>query len=172
MCSKRNEKTVEQNVQIGGDFILIDQDGKLFNSNSLKGKLTLVYFGFTYCPAICPTELQKITTAYSTLPKDAQDKIQLYFVSIDPERDTQEIMKNYMALFDPKWMGLRGTEAQTEAVKKAYKIYAAKIPQGDSYTMDHSTFIYVMGPDGTLKHMFRNTDNANVMAATLKNLTK
>ena len=157
---------------VGGPFTLTDQNGQTVTEKNLIGKYTVIFFGFTYCPAICPTELQKITSAYVTLSQESKDKLQLYFVSVDPARDTTDIMKNYVALFDPKWVGLRGDDAQTEAIKKTFKVYAAKVPQGDSYTMDHSTFIYVMGPDGTLKHMFRNSDDAKSIATTLQNLTK
>lgn len=176
--SSQNTSTVNDAAPIlnvagvGGPFTLTDQNGATVTEKNLIGKYTVIFFGFTYCPAICPTELQKITGAYATLPPETKDKLQLYFISVDPARDTQEILKNYVGLFDPKWVGLRGDDAQTEAVKKSFKVYAAKVPQGDSYTMDHSTFIYVMGPDGTLKHMFRNTDNADVIAETLKSLTK
>jgi protein SCO1/2 len=149
-----------------------DHNGNTITEKNLIGKYTILFFGFTYCPAICPTELQKITAAYVTLPKDVKDKLQLYFVSIDPERDTQEIMKNYVALFDPKWVGLRGDETQTNAMKKAYKVYGAKVPQGDTYTMDHSSFIYVMGPDGTLNQMFRGSDNAAKITEVLNDIVK
>ncbi len=157
---------------VGGAFEMLDHNGNIITDKNLIGKYTILFFGFTYCPAICPTELQKITSAYATLPQDIKDKLQLYFVSIDPERDTQDIMKNYVALFDPEWVGLRGNDAQTNAMKKAYKVYAAKVPQGDTYTMDHSSFIYVMAPDGTLKYMFRGSDNATKIAATLKDVVK
>jgi protein SCO1/2 len=157
---------------VGGPFEMSDHNGNTITEKNLIGKYTILFFGFTYCPAICPTELQKITAAYVTLPKDVKDKLQLYFVSIDPERDTQEIMKNYVALFDPKWVGLRGDETQTNAMKKAYKVYGAKVPQGDTYTMDHSSFIYVMGPDGTLNQMFRGSDNAAKITEVLNDIVK
>lgn len=157
---------------VGGPFTLTDHNGNSVTEKNLNGAYTIIFFGFTYCPAICPTELQKITSAYVTLPKNIQDKIQLYFITIDPERDTQEVLKNYVALFDPKWVGLYGDQSQIDAIKKAYKVYGAKVPQGDTYTMDHSSFIYVMGPDGTLKHMFRGSDDAPKIASTLKDIVK
>ena len=158
---------------MGGPFSLVGPNGRRVTSDSLKGQPLLIYFGFTYCPAICPTELQKLTKAHAKLPKATQDKVQLYFVTIDSDRDTAEILKNYMGLFDDKWVGLRGNNAQTETIKRAYKIYAAKVPVGnDDYTMDHSSFVYLIAPDGTLAHLFKGTDSVEFITKTLSEIIK
>ena len=157
---------------IGGDFSLINQDGQPVTKKSFGGKYLLIYFGFTYCPAICPTELQKMAEAYHALPKNWQDRIQPLFISVDPERDTPEVLKNYVALFLPELVGLTGTPVQIDAIKRAYKIYAAKIPDGDSYTMDHSSYIYLMAPDGTAKAMFKTSDTAKDIARHIAGLSQ
>lgn len=146
---------------IGGPFTLIDQDGKTVTEKDFAGKSLLIYFGFASCPAICPTELQKISLAYKALPADIQKNIQPIFITVDPERDTQSVLKGYVALFMPELIGLGGRVEQIDAVKKTFKVYAAKVPEGDDYTMDHSSFIYLMGPDGTLQALFKTADKAD-----------
>lgn len=155
---------------IGGPFHLINQDGKAVTDKDFAGKYLLIYFGFASCPAICPTELQKITNTYQSLSKDWQDRIQPIFITIDPERDTPDILKDYVALFLPQMVGLTGTTDQIENVKKAYKVYGAKVPEGTSYTMDHSSFIYFMGPDTKPLAMFRVSDTADKMTKTIQTL--
>lgn len=143
---------------IGGPFTLVDQDGKTVTEKDFAGKYMLIYFGFTSCPAICPTELQKIAEVYKSLPKESQNRIQPVFISVDPERDTPKVLKNYVDLFMPELIGLTGSVEQIDAVKKAYKIYAGKVPEGDSYTMDHSSFIYFMGLDAQVIGIFKTSD--------------
>jgi protein SCO1/2 len=162
-----DQKPIMNVAGVGGDFTLTNQDGNTVTKKNLIGQYTIIFFGFTYCPAICPTELQKLTEAFIGLHKSKQDKLQLMFVTVDPERDTQEIMKNYVGLFHPKWQGLRGSNEQTETIKRAYKIYSAKVPQGDSYTIDHSSFIYLMGKDGKLLRVFKGSDKADVIKKAL-----
>lgn len=155
---------------IGGPFTLVNQDGKTVTEKDFENKYLMIYFGFASCPAICPTELQKMTEAYEALPKMWQDRIQPMFITIDPERDTPEILKNYVELFMPQMVGLTGSVAQIEAVKKAYKVYGAKVPEGKSYTMDHSSFIYYMGLGGRPLAMFKTSDNAERIAQTIPTL--
>lgn len=155
---------------IGGTFTLINQDGKTVTEKDFANKYLLIYFGFTYCPAICPTELQKITEAYHALPKAWQDRIQPIFITIDPERDTPEIIKNYVGLFMPELIGLTGTQSQIEAIKKVYKVYGAKVPEGNTYTMDHSSFIYFMDMNNKPMAMFKTSDNADKIAKTIPTL--
>lgn len=155
---------------IGGPFTLVNQDGKTVTEKDYANKYLLIYFGFASCPAICPTELQKMTEAYQALPKPWQDRIQPVFITIDPERDTPAILKNYVELFMPQMVGLTGTTDQIDAVKKAYKVYGAKVPEGDSYTMDHSSFIYFMGLGGKPLAMFKTSDTAQMMANTIPTL--
>lgn len=155
---------------IGGAFTLVNQDGKTVTEKDFANKYLLVYFGFGYCPAICPTELQKITEAYHALPKAWQERIQPIFITIDPERDTPEALKNYVSLFMPELIGLTGTQEQIDAVKKAYKVYATKVPEGDAYTMDHSSFIYFMNMNNEPMAMFKVSDSAEKIAKTIPTL--
>lgn len=154
-------------AKIGGSFTLIDQDGKTRTEKDYADTYKLVYFGFTYCPAICPTELQKTAEALRDLPENLRTKIQPLFITIDPERDTVDVMKNYVPLFSKDLIGLTGSVAQIEAIKKTYKVYGAKVPQDDTYTMDHSSYIYFMSPDDKPIYLFRTTDTADTMVETL-----
>lgn len=159
---KRTSGVVAKNF--GGDFTLIDQDGKTVTQDDFKGQYRLIYFGFTFCPAICPTELQKITTVLNQLG-DKADQIQPIFVTVDPERDTPEVMKQYISLFHPRLIGLSGSVAQIDVAKKAYKIFATKV-QDDTmsdYTVDHSSFIYFLDPEDTLLRIFKVDDTAENM---------
>lgn len=153
---------------IGGPYTLTDQNGVTRTEQDFAGRYKLIYFGFSYCPAICPTELQKTIQALNDLPDDLKQKVTPIFITVDPERDTVDTMKGYVELFDPRLVGLTGSVEQIEAAKKAYKVYAAKVPQDDTYTMDHSSFIYFMTPDDKLAHLFRTDDTAETMASTLR----
>jgi protein SCO1 len=162
-------------ADIGGPFTLVDQDGKAVSEKDFAGRYALIYFGFTYCPAICPTELQKISAALRTLETDAPalaTKIQPVFISVDPERDTPAVLREYVKLFHPRLTGLTGTPAQVEAVKKAYRIYSAKVqPEGATeYTVDHSSFIYLMGPDGRLLGIYRAEDDAGSITQDIRRI--
>jgi len=141
-------------ARIGGDFTLVDQDGKPARWADYAGKYRLVYFGYTYCPDVCPVDLQKIMAGYRTFEKVAPEKaakLQPIFISIDPERDTPAVIKAYVAAFHPKLIGLTGTEAQIEAVKRDFAVVSAK--EGDEkatkdYLVSHSRTPYLFGPDG------------------------
>jgi protein SCO1/2 len=113
---------------IGGPFQLIDQDGRPFSSDQLKGKPTLIYFGFTYCPDVCPTSLLLMETAIEKLGPDAAKKVNLVFITVDPERDTPELLKGYVPNFGPTIIGLTGTPQQIADVTRAYRVYAQKVP--------------------------------------------
>lgn len=148
----------------GAPFTLTNQDGKTVTDQDLGSGYRLIYFGFTFCPAICPTELSKMTATLNALGKKA-DVIQPVFITIDPERDTAEKMKSYISLFHPSFIGLTGTDAQIKKTLKDYKIYAAKVqdPSMNEYTMDHSSFIYFIAPDGRLLQIFKMQDDADMM---------
>ncbi len=139
-------------------FSLINHDGKPVTDKDFFGRYLLVYFGFTSCPAICPTELQKMTEAYKLLPEAWQGRIDPIFITVDPERDTPNVLKGYVDLFMPELIGLTGTPEQIDAVKKSFRVYASKVKEGDTYTMDHSSFIYYIGLDGQIGAMFKATD--------------
>ena len=150
-------------LELGGPFSLTDHTGKEVTEKDYDGQYKLIYFGFTYCPAICPTELQKISRVMSGLEKnhpEAAKKFQPLFITIDPERDRVPVMREYVSLFHPKLVGLTGTQPQIDFVAKAYRIFATKVQDENmsEYTMDHSTFIYLMGPDNRLLGLYRMKD--------------
>lgn len=154
-------------VEIGGEFQLTDQNGNIFNRSSLKGKLSLIYFGFTSCPDICPTALNKITEALSTLEK-YQIAITPVFITIDPERDTEKILKNYLNYFHQKFIGLTGSAEQIKEVADKFKVYYAKSAMNESenknYMMDHSSFIYLLDENGQyLKHFYLATEPKEII---------
>jgi protein SCO1/2 len=172
----KNEKSSAKTPNIvatnfGGAFELTNHLGKTVTDKDFSNQYRLIYFGFTYCPAICPTELQKITLALNELG-EAGEKIKPIFITVDPERDTVETMKSYISLFHPNLVGLTGTPEQIEVVKNSYKIYAAKVKDDtmQEYTMDHSSFIYFMGPDDTLYYIFKIDDTAEDIAERIKPL--
>lgn len=157
-------------VKVGGAFDLVDHNGNAVSDQTYKGKHLLMFFGFTYCPAICPTELQKITSTMQQLPPELADKIQPLYITVDPERDTVEIMKDYVSLYDPRITGLTGSRAQIDDVISKYKIYAQKVedPDYNDYMMDHSANTYFMSPDGELLLIFKQSDRADAMATKIQ----
>lgn len=153
----------------GGPFTLVNQENKKVTEKDFENQWRLIYFGFTYCPAICPTELQKMTGVLNDLDDQADD-ITPIFISVDPERDTTDVIKNYISLFHPRLVGLTGSEEQVNQAKKSYKIFAAKVKDDTmtEYTVDHSSFIYFMNPDNDLVRIFRIEDSAEEMIKVIK----
>jgi protein SCO1/2 len=155
---------------VGGPFTLTDQDGRKVSEKDFLGKHMLVFFGYTYCPDICPTELQVMTAALDELGP-AAEKIQPVFVSVDPQRDTPEVLKSYVGNFGPRLIGLTGTPEEIAGIAKAYRVYYAKSgdqASPDSYLMDHSSIMYLMGPDGNFVKHFTYTTDAAKLAGELK----
>ena len=135
-------------VTIGGPFALTDQNGRRREDGDYRGKFMLVFFGFTYCPDVCPTTLAELKAALERIGPKA-DRVVPIFISIDPERDTPEILKSYLSAFGPRFVGLTGSIADVTAAAHAYHVYFKKRPaEGGNYSMDHSSVIYLMGPDG------------------------
>jgi cytochrome oxidase Cu insertion factor (SCO1/SenC/PrrC family) len=134
---------------IGGPFDLIDQTGRRRTDVDFRGKLLLVYFGYTYCPDVCPTDLMAIAAAVDQLGP-AGERIQPLFITIDPERDTVEQLAGYVGAFHPRLIGLTGPSEQIRKVALAYKVYYAKVQalDGTDYAIDHTSFIYLVGRDG------------------------
>jgi cytochrome oxidase Cu insertion factor (SCO1/SenC/PrrC family) len=154
---------------IGGPFTLTDQNGKRVTDKDFRGRFMLVYFGFTFCPDVCPSALQVMAAALHKLGPKAE-KIVPIFITIDPERDTPEKMAQYVQSFDPRLVGLTGTPEEIAAVTREYRVYAKKVEDPKStagYTMDHSSIIYVIGPDGAYRTHFTHTTNVDAMAARL-----
>ncbi len=133
---------------ITSEFELVDQNGRTIRDEDLRGKWQLVFFGFTSCPDICPTTLTNITAVLEELGP-AADKLQALLITVDPERDTPAVLKDYLAPFDPRILGLTGTPEQVGAALRSFRVYASKRPlDGGDYTMDHSAFIYLMDLQG------------------------
>lgn len=133
---------------VGGPFRLIDHDGKAVTEQDFKGKPILVFFGFTHCPDVCPTALFEMSEILRKLGPDA-DRMRVLFVTVDPERDTPAVLKDYLSSFEPQIRGLTGDAAAIAAVEKAYGVYSRKIPlDAGGYSMDHTAFVYLMDKDG------------------------
>ncbi len=137
---------------VGGPFQLVNQDGQAVDQTLLDGKWSLVFFGFTYCPDYCPTTLGMLEATKRALGDQADD-IQIIFISIDPERDTPQALKDYLSSdgFPEGVIGLTGTPEQVRTAARAYRAVYQKVGEGEAYTMNHSLTIYLMGPDGELR---------------------
>lgn len=138
-------------ADLGGPFSLVNTAGERVTEADYLGTYTLYYFGFTFCPDICPTELQVIATAYDKLPSAVQENLRMVFVTVDPERDSVEAMADYVDLFHPEMEGLTGTLAETDAAVEEFRVYYQAVNKEEDpeyYLVDHSTFTYLQGPDG------------------------
>jgi protein SCO1 len=158
-------------VPIGGPFKLTTQDGKPFTDENLKGKPFAVFFGFTHCPEVCPTTLYDLTQDLSALGKDA-DNLRVAFVTVDPARDTPELLKTYLASFDPRIVGLTGTEEEIAAVANAYKVYYRKVPTDSDYTMDHTATIFLMDSRGDFYGTSNFQESQDIRRGKLKKLVE
>ena len=129
---------------VGGPFSLVDQDGRAVTDRDYRGAPKLVFFGFTHCPDVCPTTLQQASEVLRALgPKG--DRLRFLFVTVDPERDTAPVLKDYLGSFDPRIVGLTGTPEQVAATTRAYRAYAKRVPLKDGdYTMEHTALVYLM----------------------------
>jgi protein SCO1/2 len=159
-------------ARIGGAFTLTDHHGRPVSEGNFAGKYRIVYFGFTHCPDICPTDLAAIGQALRLFEKEdaaAAAKVQPIFITTDPERDTPKVLKEYVASFHPRLVGLTGTPQQIADAAKLYAIYYAKVPvEGGGYTMEHQRIVYLMGAKGEPIAMLPHGERAEVIAATLK----
>lgn len=154
----------------GGAFQLTDQNGRAVNESLLQGKWSAVFFGFTHCPEICPGTLQALAAAERELPPRMADKLQVVFVSVDPERDTPAALKTYLenAAMPEEVVGLTGTPEQVTAATKTFKVYAAKVGEGADYTMDHSTQVLLMDPQGRFARVLAYGMTPAEMAVQIK----
>lgn len=165
-------KTVTSGTaDIGGDYTLTNQDGDTVTQAAALGKPQLIYFGFSYCPDICPTALQKMGAAQARIDPEG-DKLSYFFFSVDPERDTAESLKLYVTAngFPEGLQGLTGTQEQVDVAKSAFKVYSQKVPTPDSaanYTVDHSDIIYLMDKDGKFVEFFYGQSTVPEMAARI-----
>ena len=156
----------------GGPFALTGHDGRAVTDQTFRGRFALLYFGYTFCPDLCPTNLLTVAAALDELGPDAE-RVQPLFVTVDPERDDLPALKDYMAHFGPRFLALRGTPAQTRAVLKAWRIHRRKVPSeagadADDYLVDHATLTFLVGPDGKFRTLFPHDTQADRMAATLR----
>jgi protein SCO1/2 len=163
---KYEEKKQEEKIDIGGDFSLINLKGEQENTKLYSGKYKLVYFGFSYCPDICPTALSLISETLKILEKYGIDIVPI-FVTIDPERDTKEVLGPYLSHFHPKIIGYTGSSEEIKKAADLYKVYYAKVPRNDAgpndYLVDHSSFIYFMSPDTKyIKHFPSSSSPENI----------
>jgi protein SCO1/2 len=155
---------------IGKPFSLTSHRGETVDNAVLKGKPYLAFFGFTHCPDICPTTLFELTDLIGELGPLA-DRFKVAFISVDPDRDTEEILKAYMASFDPRIIALRGSPDQTETAVKAFAAYAKKVPTvGGNYTMDHTAGVYLMDADGVFKGTLDMHEPREVRLTKIRNL--
>ena len=153
---------------IGGPFQLTDQTGQTVTEKSLVGRPTIIFFGYTHCPDVCPTSLFEMSEVLRAMGKDA-DRVNAYFVSVDPERDTRAVMKDYLSSFDPHLKGLTGDPATVAKVLSEYRVYAKKIPLKDGdYSMDHTALIYLMDKDGKFVAPFNLKRTPEAAADDLK----
>ena len=153
---------------IGGPFQLTDQSGTTVTDKSLQGRPSLIFFGFTHCPDVCPTSLFEISEVLRAMGKDA-DRVNAYFVSVDPERDSKEAMKDYLSSFDPHLKGLTGDPEAIAKVLSAYRVYAKKVPLKDGdYTMDHTALTYLMDRDGRFVAPFNLNRTPDEAASDLR----
>lgn len=155
--------------QIGGPFTLIDQNGRPRTDADFRGKLLLVYFGYTYCTDICPTDLQAISTAIDKLGP-AGESVQPLFITVDPEHDTPEAIKLYIGLFHPRLVGLTGSAKQIKRIARAYKVYYASNEQSTKSdpVIDHSGFVFLVGRDGKYLGFFPPGTSADRMIDSLR----
>ena len=140
-----------------GMSILVDQDGRVRRRDDFKGHVTILLFGFTHCPEFCPTALSNLSEVLDQLGED-RDRVQIAFITVDPGRDTPEVLRDYMSSFGPRFIGLTGESVAIREMAKTFKVFSQKIPQpsGD-YTMDHSAVIYVLDTQARVRLMFTAT---------------
>jgi protein SCO1/2 len=160
----------EPAINIGGRFTLEDISGRTVTERSFPGKWPLIYFGFTSCPDTCPTVLHQIRTALDALGTEALS-VQPLFVTLDPERDTPDRLGAYLTHFDPRIVGLRGSRAQTDAAVAAFRVYFRvnkQTPQSEAYSIDHSSFLFLMKPDGSFSRVLQADGGGHVLADALR----
>ena len=159
-------------ARIGGPFVLVDHTGAERTEADLKGRHALIYFGYSFCPDVCPTALADMLIALDELGPAAA-RVQPVFITIDPDRDTPAVLKDYIPAFHPRLIGLSGSAAQVGKAARAYRVYYAKVDDpeaGDNYLMDHSSVIYLMDPDGRYLTHFSHGTGPETMAKRLREL--
>jgi len=153
---------------IGGPFVLVDQNGHTRTDRDFRGRLVLLYFGYSYCPDVCPTTLQDMADAIAKLGPEGR-RVAPVFITVDPERDTPAVLRKYVGAFGPRFVGLTGSLADITRVAHAYRVYFAKHPMpGGGYSVDHSGTIYLLGRDGKLVTIYDASAGSGPLAADLR----
>jgi protein SCO1/2 len=175
--SRDGQSMVDPNsaVTIGGPFTMTDSNGRAVTDKDFLGKYMLLFFGFTSCPDVCPTEMQNITNALDILGPAGADIVPV-LVTVDPERDTPEVMAEYTKKFSDRIVGLTGTKEQIAGIAKAYRVYYGRVDakdvpadhQSGAYAMDHSSFLYLMGREGEFRRVFASNIDASELAEGLR----
>ncbi|MEP3248129.1 MAG: SCO family protein [Sneathiella sp.] len=155
--------------QIGGEFSLVNNKGEAVTDKDFQGKLMLVFFGYTFCPDVCPTEMQTFSQVMAELG-DKADQVTPVFITVDPQRDTVQVVDEFVQSFHPSIVGLTGTDEQVDDVKKKYRAYGQKVDEGDDeyYLVDHTSFTYLMGTDGKLATVFSYGTTPEEITKTIK----
>jgi len=155
---------------IGGPFELVNHKGETVTDKDFLGKYMIVYFGYTYCPDVCPMDLQIMADSLRYLEPDQLSQINPVFVTVDPQRDTTAVMAEYIVFFHEKLIGLTGTPQQIDTIKKAFKVFAAKADDSPDYLVDHTAYTYFMAKDGSFLQHFNHGEDPEDMAANMASL--
>lgn len=159
--------SVPVTATIGGPFALIDHNGKAITHRDLEGRPTLIFFGFTHCPDVCPTTLMEISKVFELLGPQA--KVAALFMSVDPERDTPALLKEYVSNFDSRIIGVTGPRESVDAALKTFRVFARKTKgEGDSYSVDHSSLVYLMDKQGRFATAFNLQQSPEQAARALR----
>ena len=164
----RSPAPIAMTSAVGGPFQLVDQNAKPITEQDLKGHPFLVFFGFTHCPDVCPTTLFEVSEIFRALGPEAKD-VRALFITVDPERDTPAVMKDYLSSFNPHLRGVTGDRAAIDAAEKSYRVYAKKVPtQSGDYSMDHTALVYLMDKQGRFVAPFSLKRKPEEAAADLR----
>ena len=156
----------------GKGFALTDMRGQPRTLDDFKGKVVMLYFGFVQCPDVCPTALTRASEVLRLLGTEDAGKVQVVFVTVDPERDTPELLQHYMAAFDTRFLALHGNAEQTEATAREFRVFYKKVSTGSTYTMDHTALSYLFDPQGRLRVVLRHEQSAADYAADIAALLR
>ncbi|MGV3654202.1 MAG: SCO family protein [Noviherbaspirillum sp.] len=153
----------------GREFVLTDHNGKQRSLADFKGKAVVVFFGYTQCPDVCPSTMAEMSAVMKQLGPDAE-RLQVLFITVDPERDTQELLSHYVPAFDPRFLGLTGSKAEIDKAVKEFKVFYQKVPgkEAGSYTMDHTAGSFVFDPQGRIRLFVRHGQGADPIAHDIK----
>lgn len=159
---------------VGGAFSLVGHDGRIVTERSFPGRHVLIFFGFTHCRVVCPRALARISAALDLLGREA-DAVQPLYVTVDPERDTPDVMRTFLEAGHPRFYGLSGDRAATDAMKRAFRVFAERQEDADApggYVVPHTALTYLLGPDGSYRAHFPDTDDAATLAARLRSILR